>query len=48
MSIFDDFNELINDESVLEEVKNIPCGLTYDSDPNGKVKDLFKELFGKF
>lgn len=35
-SIFDDFNELINDESVLEEVKNIPCGLTYDSDPNGQ------------
>ena len=35
-SLFQIFKELISQEGFYDSIKNIPCGMTYDSDPNGQ------------
>lgn len=35
-SMFATFKTLISTESFFDKIKNIPCGMTYDSDPNGQ------------
>lgn len=35
-SVFEQFQKLNLEKSVWEKIRNIPCGLTYDSDPNGQ------------
>lgn len=35
-SIFSEFKILVSAESFFDKIKSIPCGMTYDSDPNGQ------------
>lgn len=35
-SVFEEFKDLVSKESFFDEIKDIPCGMTYDSDPNGQ------------
>ncbi len=35
-SVFEEFKELVSREVFFDKIRNIPCGMTYDSDPNGQ------------
>ncbi len=35
-SMFVEFKNLMSAESFFDKIENIPCGMTYDSDPNGQ------------
>lgn len=35
-SLFAEFKRLVSKEAFFDEIKDIPCGMTYDSDPNGQ------------
>ncbi len=44
-SIFTTFKEFIAHNEVYDVIKDIPCGMTYDSDPNGQcIKTLYGNI----
>lgn len=44
-SLFDTFKNFITNDDIFDSIKNIPCGMTYDSDPNGQcIKTEFGNI----